>query len=179
MKAMYYIAVLPPLAIREEIRGFKEEVRARFNSGHALRSPAHITLQMPFHFEEAQEPILFEKLAELAREFTPVDCILDGFGHFGNSVIYVDVLAGRELSDFRRLLQDMLRASFGFSERQLPGRFHPHITIANRDLTRENFQPCMDAFKDRKYYREFPATGYALLKHHGDHWQICREFPFS
>ncbi|WP_224488465.1 2'-5' RNA ligase family protein [Robertkochia flava] len=178
MKVMYYIAILPPSTVREEIRVFKEEVRSRFQSQHALRSPAHITLQMPFHFEEMKETALIRALTALSATLTPAYCELKNFDHFGDRVIFVDVVPNPALTAYRKQLQEMLRTSFGFSDSKLPERFHPHITIANRDLTAEKFEPCMLVFKDRSYYRSFRMEGLALLKHRGDYWEVYREFPF-
>ena len=176
---MYYIAVLPPESIRDEVKGFKEEIRERFHSSHALRSPAHITLQMPFHFEESRVAELTDKIARLAQKLTPVTCELEHFGHFGNRVVYVNVKPSPTLNLYRQQLQQLLREEFHFSEKKLPDRFTPHITIANRDLTPENFTPCMETFNDRDYARTFEIDALVILKHCGDHWEVYREFPFN
>ncbi|MBL7471909.1 2'-5' RNA ligase family protein [Robertkochia sediminum] len=179
MKIMYYIAVLPPEDIRSEIKVFKEEVLQDFGSGHALRSPAHITLQMPFHFEEAQESQLITALASLAKSHHNFSCTAEGLGHFGDRTIFIAINPNTTLNNLRINLQVMLRETFGFGDKKLPQRFHPHITIANRDLTPERFPACWDAFRDRTYTRDFGITGIALLKHRGDHWEVYREFPFN
>lgn len=179
MKIMYYIAVLPPEDIRNEIKTFKTEVLEGFGSGHALRSPAHITLQMPFHFEEADELQLTTALTSLAALHHNFSCTAEGFGHFGDRTIFVTVTPNPSLSTLRVNLQGMLQKTFGFGDKKLPKRFHPHITIANRDLTPEQFTACWDAFRDRTYKRKFDISRIALLKHRGDHWEVYREFPFN
>lgn len=178
MKTMYYIAVLPPETIREEIKTFKTEVLRRFDSGHALRSPAHITLQMPFHYEEDEEAQLINALELLVRDEDKFSCELEGFGHFGNRTVFVEVHPNKELTSLRQRLQALLRKKFGFNSRKLPERFHPHITIANRDLAPEKFNSCRETFEGKTYRRTFGITTLALLKHKGDHWEVYREFPF-
>lgn len=178
MKVMYYIAVLPPQVLREEIRTFKTEILRKFGSGHALRSPAHITLQMPFHFEEDEESRLVNALRDLAQHQEAFDCTLEDFGHFGNRTVFIEVHPNEDLSDLRKSLQNLLRDRFNFNAKKLPQRFHPHITIANRDLEADRFDACLDTFRSRSYRRTFEIDAFALLKHRGDHWEVYREFPF-
>lgn len=179
MKIMYYIAVLPPNEIREEIKVLKLEISKKFNSRHALRSPAHITLQMPFHFEEEKEEVLLHSLTLLAMGQIPFNCTLNDFNHFDQGVVFIDVIPNEKLRSLRTSLQDHLRAHYNFSEKKLSKRFHPHITIANRDLPAKRFPACWEAFKDRNYRRSFEVKAFSILKHRGDHWEVYREFPFS
>lgn len=176
---MYYIAIIPPEGLAAEIREFKEEIRRDFASKHALRSPAHITLQMPFHYEEGEEQHLLSSLHGFAATLEGFECRLKNFGNFDNRVIFVDVESHPLLSSTREQLQEVLRTQFGFSEKKLPRRFHPHITIANRDLRPELFPACRDAFTGRSFEKTFPVQSFWLLKHRGDHWEPYREFPFS
>lgn len=179
MKTMYYIALLPPEAIRQEIKDLKTDILNRFGSGYALRSPAHITLQMPFHFEAEEEPQLIEALERFTRNRTGFTCDLHGFGHFEKRTLFVEVVPNDHLANLRSDLQKLLGDEFGFGPKQLPERFHPHITIANRDLSEDNFEPCWALFRNRIYQRSFVAKHIAILKHRGDHWEVYREFPFT
>ena len=45
---LYFIALIPGKELKEKVRAVKERMKADYNAGHALKSPAHITLQMPF-----------------------------------------------------------------------------------------------------------------------------------
>lgn len=179
MKTMYYIAVLPPEDLRKEIKSFKEEVWRDHDSKHALRSPAHITLQMPFHFEEDLEEQLLKGLQALSEKFEPFDCKLKNFGHFDDRVIFIEVCNNPDLKQLRDTLQQYLGTELHFTDKQLPKRFHPHITIANRDLTRQRFPNCWEAFSQREYQRSFTAQSLYLLKHRGTHWEAYREIPFT
>ena len=53
----YFLAIIPPEKIEKEIYGLKELVADKFHSKAALRSPAHITLHMPFLWKEAKEKV--------------------------------------------------------------------------------------------------------------------------
>lgn len=179
MKTMYYIAVLPPENLIHEIRTFKEVIAENYQSRHALRSPAHITLQMPFHFEENEEKRLITALNKTASSMLPFDCSLKNFGHFDQRVIYIDVTPSPELTHLRTTLQQVLKEQFGFSDSKLPKRFHPHITIANRDLTPHKFTLCWEKYAEKTYDRTFRIKALTLMKHAGDHWKIHHRSSFD
>jgi 2'-5' RNA ligase len=178
MKVMYYIAIVPPPDLRKEIREFKIGLRDRYNAVHALRSPAHITLQMPFHFEENAEHLLEASLEGLASGHTSFSCELRDFGHFGKGVLFIEVVPNESLGNLRNKLQALLREQYHFGDRKLPERFHPHITIANRDLSPGHYNLAWAHFKELSYHKKFTAEALTLLKHGGDHWDVYREFPF-
>lgn len=52
---LYFIALVPPLELRARIEALKEEMHRRFGARHALKAPAHLTLQMPFRHSPEQE----------------------------------------------------------------------------------------------------------------------------
>ena len=55
---LYFIALIPHTGLREEIREIKERMRDEYGAGHALKSPAHITLQMPFKRSPGDEDFI-------------------------------------------------------------------------------------------------------------------------
>ena len=63
---LYFIALIPPPDLREAVLQLKEEMRDRFQAKHALTSPAHITLQMPFKREPAEEVDMIKALGRFA-----------------------------------------------------------------------------------------------------------------
>ncbi len=57
--------------------------------------------------------------------------------------------------------------------------FSPHMTVAFRDLTRQNFKAAWQEFQQRQLQFEFTATQLTLLIHDGKRWNVSAEFPFS
>ena len=49
--------------------------------------------------------------------------------------------------------------------------FHPHMTVAFRDLKKPEFQVAWEKFKKEEYYAEFRCNEFTLLKHNGNHWE--------
>ena len=57
--------------------------------------------------------------------------------------------------------------------------FHPHITIAFRDLRKEKFYEALAYFKTQAYNFTFTINSFCLLKHTGKEWLVHKEFDFS
>ena len=55
MNQLYFIALIPPEPLKDQIQDIKLEVTEKFNSSHSLNAPPHITLLSPFRMDEEQE----------------------------------------------------------------------------------------------------------------------------
>ncbi len=55
--------------------------------------------------------------------------------------------------------------------------FAPHMTVAFRDLTEQNFSLAWQKFRDKSLHFEFVANDLTLLLHDGQRWTIAAEFP--
>ena len=64
---------------------------------------------------------------------------------------------------------------FSFKKEQRP--FHPHITIANRDLAKKDFKKAWEYFAGLRYDTEFQADSISLLRHNNKEWEIAASFP--
>lgn len=176
---LYLIALLPDPALRKEIRGLKEEMDARFEARHALKSPAHITLQMPFKRSLEEEPRLLNILEEFAAVQSPFPVVLSGFDCFAPRVIFVRIEDHRPIVELHARLKKILTTGLNFSADEISEKVHPHLTIATRDLRRKAFREAWPEFEKRTYQKDFEVRSIFLLKHNGRHWDIYREFSFS
>ena len=50
--------------------------------------------------------------------------------------------------------------------------FHPHITIATRDLHKKDFNEALTFFERKKFKAEWEAGGLSLLRHNSKNWDI-------
>lgn len=176
---LYFIAVLPPEKLRSRVEALKLEVKRLYGAGHALKSPAHITLQMPFRREEDGEEALCVLLEEYAATQTPFEVELDGFDCFAPRVVFLKIRDHSPLLPLQDHLRKALVHSGTIPDRGPVYPFHPHMTIATRDLSREAFQRTWPEFRDRPFKAAFEVGSLFLLKHNGRHWDIFREFGFS
>lgn len=167
---LYFIALLPPRDIADEVTRIKGEIAERYDSSHALKSPPHITLQMPFR--RTEERLLTEQLKEFAAGQTAFSVTLDGYGCFPPKVIYIDVEDNPVLIRMQNELQDFLKKKLNFPENQLTTRFHPHMTIAHRDLKKSVFPAAWAEFGTREFRRIFTADNISLLRHNGHSWEV-------
>ena len=178
-KSLYLIALVPDSELRDRIRLLKEEMKQRFGSSHALKSPAHITLQMPFRREEALEPALVQTLKSLARQQQVFQVPLTGFDCFPPRVLFVRVGNWEAITKLHSRLQKVLEGDLGFSRQELGFRFHPHMTIATRDLSEGSFLRAWPEIAKRPFDAVFAVNSLFLLKHSGRNWQLFLEFPFQ
>lgn len=176
---LYFIALVPNREIREQVKKLKEAFRTDYGAGHALKSPAHITLQMPFKRNEDREKLLIESLAEFASYQRGFTIDLDGFGCFEPRVIYLKVTGDKPIQKLHRDLKAMLVENVGFTPDELATKIHPHVTLATRDLSETTFYTAWPAYENRKFEATFPVSSIFLLKHNGKSWDIFREFPFK
>ncbi|MDB9512399.1 2'-5' RNA ligase family protein [Kamptonema animale CS-326] len=176
----YFIALLPPQEIQEQITEIKQYFAKKYASSGALKSPPHITLQPPFKWVTEEIGKVEECLEKFAIARHPIPITLSGFAAFPPRVIYANPLKIPELLDIQKDLMADLETTLGIIDPVSKSRsFTPHLTVAFRDLTKENFKAAWLEFERRSLNFEFTASQLTLLIHDGERWNISREFPFS
>jgi 2'-5' RNA ligase len=176
---LYFIALIPHGGLREEIREIKERMRDEYDAGHALRSPAHITLQMPFKRRPAEEDLISVALAGFALKEKPFRVDLEGYGSFPPRVIYIRVSNPEPVRALHARLRKMLLDGLGFGQHEVTKELQPHMTVATRDLTKTAFSEAWPVMQKEEFTGGFRAESIFLLKHNGRNWDILREFPFG
>lgn len=184
----YFIAIIPPDPIYSEAQLLKEQMRDRYNTQGALRSPPHITLHMPFLWRENKTDLLVESLERLSGHLTPTEIILRGFGCFPPRVIFLHVERTPELTALQRSVREYVRINLNIlNDTYKDQPFHPHLTIAFRDLKKDAFRTAWDEFRSVTFNHKFTADELVLLKYDGHHrsradsnaWNIFRRFSFQ
>lgn len=173
---LYFIALIPPEEVREEIRHLKEEIRERFGAEHALKLPAHITLIPPFKLEKERELQLLQSLEVFAATKKPFHLWLSGFGNFPPRVLYVDV---KENDMINNLHLDLRKNLSTFPEITYEKEFHPHVTLATRDLEESLFPAAKKFLATKDYETRFEVDSITLLKHKDREWERVLDFKFK
>jgi len=176
---LYFVALIPPVELRNEIKTLKERMRSDYGAGHALRSPAHITLQMPFKRDAGDESALAAALGKFAFGENPFTVELDGFGCFSPRVIFIRIMKHEAVRSLHGRLKKLLKDELGFLPSEIMNDLQPHITIATRDLTKEAFRDAWPEFQQEEFRGSFEARSLFLLRHNDKSWDILREFPFG
>ncbi|BAY65135.1 hypothetical protein NIES22_52370 [Calothrix brevissima NIES-22] len=177
--SLFFIALLPPQDIQDYANDIKQYFADNYASRHAQKSPPHITLQQPFKWANSDLSKIEATLAEFASQKQSLPITLNGFAAFPPHVIYIDVVQSPELLNLQADLKAVVEANLGIVDKEGKNhRFTPHMTVAFRDLTRQNFQAAWTEFANRQLYFEFIADKVTLLIHTGKRWHIKSEFAF-
>ncbi|MBN3887364.1 MAG: 2'-5' RNA ligase family protein [Nostoc sp. JL34] len=175
----FFIALVPPQDIQDYTNQIKQYFADRYVSSGALKSPPHITLQPPFEWADANLPLLEASLKEFASGQQPVVITLREFDAFVPRVIYINVVRSQELLTLQANLMAYTESNLGIVDKVSKiCPFAPHMTVAFRDLTKQNFKAAWPEFEKRQLHFEFTANQITLLLHDGKRWNIKSEFGF-
>ena len=176
---MYYVAVLCSAAIDEKIRKHKLWMRDRFGCTVALKSSAHITLIPPFWLDNEKEQLLIKTLHTIQKSTQPFTIQLKHFSHFGNKVIFASVEENPSLGSLRRATEDHFIIPFRGIIKPDDRPFHPHVTIANRDIKPGDFMKAWAHFEKLNFQEAFIASKISLLKLRPGKWNVIADQSFA
>jgi 2'-5' RNA ligase len=173
----YFIAFIPPAPVYDEALALKYYFQEKYKSKAALNSPPHITVHMPFRWKETKEHDLTQKLQRFVKDFDPIKICLDNFSSFPPRVIFINVANSVALNDFQRSIQRFCKKELNlFNANYREDPYHPHLTLAFRDLKKQVYKEAWEEFKVKEFKAEFMADKLALLKHDGKRWNVYKDF---
>lgn len=162
---MYYIALLAPDEINSEILKWKYFFRDNFGCVAALKSPAHITLTPPFWMKTELENDLINFTTDFSIYRKAFSIRLSNFSVFKPKVIFVDVLKNEKLELLHSDFNNALLQEEKYPLKKDETIFHPHLTLATRDLSKKNFEIAWKIFASKQYEAEWTVAGISLLRH--------------
>ena len=178
--SLYLTAILPPPDLSEEIDDIRKELSEKYQVFAALKPPVHITLYRPLDVESKLESHLIKLLKPVSGLHKPFVQELENFDSFNNKTLFVHCIKQPLLN---RLQQDIAAVIYknkiDVPDVKSNNSFHPHITLAYRDVKPEVFIPLWDEFKNRKFKRRFTVDHFTLLKHDGKKWHPLEHFPLN
>ena len=176
---LYFLAIIPPEEISKRIKSLKLEIAEKYEAKHALKLPAHITLQIPFKIPETEEGKLIDSLKSFAEKQKSFPLNLKDFGRFGQKVIFINIENHKEIINLHAELQQIFMKNFSLKKHETFSKIHPHITLASRDLHHKQFPKAWEDFKTREFTDSFSIENFSLLKHDGKTWHIYQDFNFN
>ncbi|KGO91063.1 2'-5' RNA ligase family protein [Flavobacterium subsaxonicum] len=176
---LYFIALVPPKDISDEVTAFRNDFALNYNSKAALKNMPHITLKAPFKIDAAKHTEVLSWFANLPVGEKSFEVELKDFDVFDNPknpVVFVHPVVTAAMANVQKAVINDFEAAFAeialhFSERN----FKPHMTIAYRDLAYAEFNSAWHVYKHKKYTARFIAERLYLLKHNGKEWLIVAE----
>jgi 2'-5' RNA ligase len=176
-KSLFFLALVPDNPVQHEIMDLKNEAARRFQSKHALKSPAHITIIPPFFWEEQKVPVLRKSLYPVTSNQSPFVVEIEDFDRFDQRVIFAKPLITETMKAFFLKVAAVCK-----EELEIPIKsnhpFHPHFTIAFKDLKKSVFPEAWAYFQNLGYQQSFQARGLTLLRHNGQRWEEKETFLF-
>jgi 2'-5' RNA ligase len=179
MQSLYFIAIIPDTDLSKEITALKKQLAEKYNSKAALKLPPHITLYPPFKWDHKNEDSIINALTNFVNGKENFIVSLNGLGCFEPRVIFIKPDPSEKLGKLRTDLLTFLKTSISLSDPQNERPFRPHITLASRDLQKEDFYKAWEEFRDKEFKRMLEVNSIALLKHDGKFWDVLKEFPFK
>ncbi|HEX8313994.1 MAG TPA: RNA 2',3'-cyclic phosphodiesterase [Flavisolibacter sp.] len=175
---MYFIAVVLPEALNEQILPYKKWMAEKYGCRVGLKSPAHITIVPPFWTEPDKEEQLKNDIQSVSAAFQTFTITTNDFSAFKPRTIFVAVKENEQLKSLKKAADNFFRTA-DYQIKIESRAFHPHITIATRDLYKKDFAEAWPQFESKKFEEEFDVTGLSLLKHNGRAWDVVFTSSFA
>jgi 2'-5' RNA ligase len=176
---MYFIAIVLPQQLNEKIIAYKHFMQERFGCRVGLKSPAHITLIPPFWMEDEKEAQLLQDMDLLSSSIPCFHVSTNHFSAFKPRTIFIDVKANEELGRVKQITDAFFRQRPVYKAKTGSRPFHPHITIATRDLHKKSFYEAWPSFQGKKFEEEWIATGLSVLRHNQRNWDVIHTSLFA
>jgi 2'-5' RNA ligase len=177
---LHFIAILAPGSINQQVLEWKNFMLQQFNCKVALKSPAHITLIPPFNMPDTDQQPLINILNQFSQHQHSFTIQLKNFAAFKPRVIYVAVQNNPLLHQLKIAIEEEIVNAGRFRIKIEERPFHPHVTIANRDLQKEDFSKAWQHFNSLLYETSFTADNISLLRHNEHkNWEVAASLPLQ
>ncbi|HYM20390.1 MAG TPA: 2'-5' RNA ligase family protein [Candidatus Kapabacteria bacterium] len=176
---IYFFAIVPPEPVYGNIREIQEYVEKEYRTHEAMKRPVHTTLIAPFEAPVPVERELIDFTNNFAVKEKPFEVCIDGFGEFHQTTIYVKPIESPEIMGMQKRLSKEFAKVYSRGKSRGPSYgFHPHITIAFRDLSRPMFDKAWHEFESKIFRRRFILNHICLMKYdHG--WKTIQKGIFA
>jgi 2'-5' RNA ligase len=172
----YFIAIVPSEPLLSQIQELKRSIFEVYGTKGALRSPGHITLHMPFSWQEEKEEKLINSLENFSFE-KEFQITLSDFACFEPRVIFIIVQENDLLFQMQQQLVRYAKQNLQlFNQSDDMRGFHPHVTVAFRDLKKPLFYKMWEEYKNKVFDATFTCNNICLLKHVDDKWEVYKTF---
>lgn len=169
---LYFTALVLPEELNVTVLRWKQYMFAQYGCKVGSKSLAHITILAPFWMEEQIEDQLLLATDEISKT-TPQFCITtNDFSAFRPRTIFIDVQHNSPLSHLKKASDDYLKQRTVFNAKIDNRLFHPHITIATRDIYKKIFYKAWNLFEPKPFREEWTAEGLSVLRHNKKAWDV-------
>lgn len=175
----YFLALVPPQEILEKATAIKLLIRDEYGIKYALKSPPHVTLKMPFSYIEAKESFLEEKLTNFLKAQKPFRVKIAGVGNFGRRVIFLGIEESSELLQLQSSLTTFCKRELNLVEELSDRNYHPHLTVAFKDLKVGQFDKVLALVKTQGFQAEYFVKELQVLKRLEQRWVLYKNISLG
>ncbi len=175
----YYLAVVPDGEVQSAATDIKLMFKENFNVKYALKSPAHVTVKMPFNYNESKEGELIGKLQIFFQDYAPFPLSFNNLDRFGRRVVYIRVGTSEPLTHIQSELGKFAKTKLNQVIELSDKNFHPHMTVAYKDTKPTKFEEYWEFAKKLKFVHSIDVTSIALLKRLDGRWEVIHMFELS
>lgn len=176
---MYFIAIVLPQHLNEKVLNYKNMMLEKYNCTVGLKSPAHITLVPPFWMEDQKEQQLISDIENLSNYLYPFHISTNNFSAFKPRTIFIEPILTDELFKVKKATDNLFRNNSLYNITIETRPFHPHITIATRDLFKKSFYEIWPWFAEKKFMEEWITEGISILRHNKKNWDVIYTSQFK
>lgn len=177
-KNLKLIAILPQEPYFSEIRKEQEYIATTWGPVYALRTPPHITIVPPVSLTSSEVGWLFGMAGALSGSLHSFNMELHDYGSFKPRVIFINTIINKQLHEMYDLWHQSLLAKMPHVLDKYPDRpYHPHLTLAHKDVTTQQFDRIWRYYDNKKYRVSFRADHFCILNHTENGWVVEKRFP--
>lgn len=176
---MYFIAIVLPHHLNKKVLQYKQMMLDKYNCKVGLKSPAHITLVPPFWVEEDKEQPLINEIDTLSSRLNSFLISTDNFSAFKPRTIFIAVTPNVQLNEVKKTTDEAFKNNSYYNVKIDMRPFHPHITIATRDLFKKSFYEIWPWFAEKKFMEGWTADGISILRHNKKNWDVIHTSQFN
>lgn len=175
----YFLAIVPAGEIQHKATTVKEQLKEKLNIKYALKSPAHVTLKMPFSYNEAKESDLIRKLEEFLSSKNSFNIQVAGTGRFGKRVIFWKIQSDAQLTELQAELKAFCKRELNLVDELSDRNYHPHMTIAFKDIKERDFDEAKALIQKSDINQPYDVCSVELLKRLDGKWVVIQSLKMT
>ncbi len=131
--------------------------------------------------------IIFARFGFVVQNGSPFTIATNNFGAFEPRTIFIqptlqedtETSSAQVLKKLKQAVDAFCNTHAHYGAKPDGRPFHPHITIATRDLHKAAFAEAWAYFEGKKYAALFEAKGLGVLRHNSIRWDVIHISVFS
>ncbi len=128
--------------------------------------------------DEVLEMGLQQDIEMLSSQFRPFEVSTNNFNCFKPRTIFIEPVLSESLKRLKKETDTFFKTRLQYGAKVDNRPFHPHITLATRDLRKSAFAETWPQLENKTFQQNFTAESISLLRHNGQAWDVVYSAPF-